>query len=300
VQNAQDRIQGIGVGILPHAAAAGARVPTRVEISALDDPLVISIIAADANIVIRDRTCGVRSNSSSTQEAKRLEIPRNDGAEDRESDRRWWTERWECRRSRRKRFFASLPSRGFYLQGRHAAQLGRRCSFLAAVKSQSKPAGTLQWQSSIPTARYHLGAKKRLALPSLRTSLPSSASGGYCGSGPGMESPRSTKPLDGKRRGDAGRSGRHAVQAGSRPIGRFCGTGLNLDGIARPKSGQHAFPLNAQAHAEWERSRPRSTSATKADRSALLLAPADALCLPASGSLLRELTLAGGAGDLAA
>jgi hypothetical protein len=29
-----------------------------VEISALDDPLVISIIAADANIVIRDRTCG--------------------------------------------------------------------------------------------------------------------------------------------------------------------------------------------------------------------------------------------------
>jgi hypothetical protein len=29
----------------------------------------------------------------------------------------------------------------------------------------------------------------------------------------------------------------------------FVGTGLNLDGIARPKSGQHAFPLNAQAHA---------------------------------------------------
>jgi len=151
---------------------------------------------------------------------------------------------------------ADLDASGFlracitriYLQGRHAAQLGRRCSFLAAVKSQSKPAATLQWQVASPL-RDTLGRKETSCFALTAHKPASSASGGYCGSGPGMESPRSTKPLDWEatRRCRKKRPSRSASRIS--PDWTFCGTGLNLDGIARPKSGQHAFPLNAQAHA---------------------------------------------------
>src|SRR6202521_1535522 len=53
VQNAEHRIERIRVGILPHAASSGARVPASVEVSALDEPLVT--VAADPNVVIGNR-----------------------------------------------------------------------------------------------------------------------------------------------------------------------------------------------------------------------------------------------------
>src|SRR5271166_2670173 len=51
VQNAQHRIERIGVGILPHAASSGARVPAGVEVSTLKEPLFA--VAANPNVVIR-------------------------------------------------------------------------------------------------------------------------------------------------------------------------------------------------------------------------------------------------------
>src|SRR5208337_5048593 len=56
VQNAQHRIERIGVGILPYAASSGALVPAGVEVSALQDPLFT--FAANPNVVIRRKPRG--------------------------------------------------------------------------------------------------------------------------------------------------------------------------------------------------------------------------------------------------
>ena len=53
VQNAQHRIEGIRIGILPHATMPGARVPAGTEVSALQQPLVT--VAADPNVAIGRR-----------------------------------------------------------------------------------------------------------------------------------------------------------------------------------------------------------------------------------------------------
>src|SRR6267143_1277695 len=53
VQNAEHRIERIGIGILPHVASSGARVPASVEDSTFDEPLVA--FAAYSNVVIGNR-----------------------------------------------------------------------------------------------------------------------------------------------------------------------------------------------------------------------------------------------------
>src|SRR6266478_4381824 len=53
VQNAEHRIERIRVGILPHAASSGARVPASVEVSTFDEPVVT--FAADPHVVIGNR-----------------------------------------------------------------------------------------------------------------------------------------------------------------------------------------------------------------------------------------------------
>src|SRR6202521_5196608 len=54
VQNAEHRIERIRIGILPHAASSGTRVPAGMEVSALQEPIVP--FASDPNIVIGDRS----------------------------------------------------------------------------------------------------------------------------------------------------------------------------------------------------------------------------------------------------
>src|SRR6267143_3015856 len=55
VQNAEHRIERIRVGILPHAASSGARVPASLEVSALYKPFFTCTV--DVNVVIGNRSC---------------------------------------------------------------------------------------------------------------------------------------------------------------------------------------------------------------------------------------------------
>src|SRR5205807_8709088 len=55
MQNAEHRIERIGIGILPHTASSGARVPAGVEVSTLDEPVVT--FSADPHVVIGNRPC---------------------------------------------------------------------------------------------------------------------------------------------------------------------------------------------------------------------------------------------------
>jgi len=93
-------------------------------------------------------------------------------------------------------------------------------SFLAAVKSQSKPAGHAAMQSSIPTADT-LGAKNVL-LCLMRTSLPSSASR-VLRSGRAWNRHAARNRWIGST-SDAGKAAVTAVQAGSPRLDVFCGT----------------------------------------------------------------------------
>jgi len=174
----------------------------------------------------------VRSNSSSNSGASvRILVTM---AQKIEKDRRWWTGRWECPISTQA-FFASLHHEDFtYKDG----TLRNRADVPSwRGESQSKAAATLQWQSSIPTARYHLGERNVLLCPHCAQACQQRFGG--TADRAGMEC-HAARNVDWEATRRCRKSGVTQCKQIS-PIGRFCGTG-SISTYCQPKSGQHAFP----------------------------------------------------------